>query len=115
MITKICPKCERELPISSYWIDRSRPDGRFRMCRDCATTEKMLRRNRYAARYYIGSLVNKGLLPKASTLQCSVPGCTKTPEWHHYLGWEREHWAHVLPICRSHNMRRFHEQGSLFQ
>lgn len=33
---KRCPTCGRILPATSYWSDRSRPDGLHWRCKDCA-------------------------------------------------------------------------------
>jgi len=113
-ITKTCSKCGRELPISQYWKDRYNPDGLFRYCSDCAMVLKELRRERYAARYHVYSMIKRGILPNPKMLQCCVRGCTNHDViYHHHLGWSREHWEHVMPICRSHNAKRFHEMQTL--
>jgi hypothetical protein len=42
--------------------------------------------------------VEMGRMPSARTMQCS--GCDKpAAHYHHYLGYEPEHWFHVVPLC----------------
>lgn len=36
--TKMCCKCERELPIEGFSVDNGRDDGRQRMCKGCIHT-----------------------------------------------------------------------------
>lgn len=103
-LTKVCSKCGVEKPISQYWKDRYNPDGLFRYCSDCAMVLKELRRERYAARYHVGRMVRRGLLPNPKGLHCAYcgkVGCI----YHHHLGYERQHWEHVTPTCRSCNQK----------
>jgi hypothetical protein len=37
-------------------------------------------------------------MPAASTLPCAECG-GKANQYHHHLGYEREHREHVLPVC----------------
>lgn len=32
---KTCPKCERPLPLTSFYRDRRRPSGRHALCKEC--------------------------------------------------------------------------------
>lgn len=34
--TKICYSCHEELPLSSFWDDKGRKDGKYWICKDCA-------------------------------------------------------------------------------
>ncbi|WP_146134153.1 hypothetical protein [Chlorogloea sp. CCALA 695] len=36
--TKICSSCKIELPITSYWKDRSKPSGVRAYCKECSNT-----------------------------------------------------------------------------
>ncbi len=45
----------------------------------------------------VSHAVNKGLLPKVSTLIC--PCGKPAQEYHHYLGYEKDHWLDVQPYC----------------
>lgn len=112
MKTKRCPKCERELPISQYQKDRDRADGLFRMCKDCAWAYKHSKWDRQQARYHVGKLVRHGIIPHPRTLRCVRCG-GEASMYHHYLGHAREHWEHVLPVCRPCNMGRAYEQRAL--
>lgn len=46
----------------------------------------------------VNHAVTRGDLPRAKSL-----GCAKCPKqakhYHHYLGYEKEHWLDVLPLC----------------
>lgn len=44
--TKLCPRCERILPLDSFSKNSSRPDGLQAYCRDCqkSKTKIMLKR-----------------------------------------------------------------------
>lgn len=35
METKVCPKCGRELPLSDFYNDRSKKDGKESNCKEC--------------------------------------------------------------------------------
>jgi hypothetical protein len=32
-----------------------------------------------------------------------MKGCTERAERHHYMGYEREQWTKVMPLCRKHH------------
>jgi len=51
------------------------------------------------ARRKVQYAIEKGSLPKASSLECV--GCgNKAHEYHHYKGYESKHWLDVEPICK---------------
>lgn len=50
------------------------------------------------ARSAVGSAVKKSTIPAAQTLRCVH--CPKpATEYHHHLGYAKEHWLDVIPVC----------------
>ncbi len=55
--------------------------------------------DRRRARSAVGLAVASGRLPRANTQPCTdCKGVAS--EYDHYLGYEREHWLSVEPVCR---------------
>ncbi len=52
----------------------------------------------YKAKNTIHSLVRSGRMPRVRSLPCLHCGKPATG-YHHHLGYEREHWKHVIPLC----------------
>ena len=47
----------------------------------------------------VGRAVEAGILPHISTQRCK--DCeTAAIDYHHHLGYEKEHWLDVIPLCR---------------
>ncbi len=63
--------------------------------------EDQKKRNRtpqYKAKERVHDLTRRGKIPRASSLPCLH--CSKPATgYHHHLGYEREHWEHVIPLC----------------
>jgi hypothetical protein len=58
---------------------------------------------RVMARRKVAYYVAQGYMPAASSLECQHKGgrCTgKAEHYHHYNGYEPEHWLDVIPVCR---------------
>jgi len=54
----------------------------------------------YGARWTISNNIRYGRIPPAHQLICDI--CRdKASEYHHYLGYDREHWNDVIPLCIS--------------
>lgn len=128
IITKRCPKCKEVKPLSDFYKDRSKKTGKGCYCKICNNNrsnqyQTKAYRKHYqqtekgkvaccsASRHYrinnpkkararnaISRAVVAGRLPKIKTLQCYL--CFKPAQhYHHYLGYEPEHWLDVLPVC----------------
>jgi len=48
--TKICKKCGIEKPIDSYYPDRTYPDHRVRVCKDCQKLDRLQRKKKIVSR-----------------------------------------------------------------
>ena len=61
-------------------------------------------RQKIYARASVYRSVKRGDIPQASTLQCDH--CPNPAEqYHHYLGYKRENWLDVMPLCiKCHNL-----------
>ena len=57
------------------------------------------RTERERARDTIATAVKRGKIPPASTLACLNCGHQAT-QYHHFRGYERQHWRDVIPLCR---------------
>lgn len=65
-------------------------------------TQKLFRehhQNYIKAVRSVNSAVRYDRLPRPDTLQCSY-GNHQANQYHHYLGYEPEHWLDVLPTCQ---------------
>ncbi len=60
----------------------------------------------------VGHEVEAGRLPKPDTMKCYLCG-NPARDYHHYLGYEPEHWLDVKPVCRSCNINLIHEPKEL--
>lgn len=60
---------------------------------------------RRAARTAVARAVRDGMLLHPTALPCSMASeqCHGRHEYHHYLGYEREHWLDVKAICAVHH------------
>jgi len=55
--------------------------------------------NKVMSHRTVNLAVKAGRLPAVKTLKCVH--CNNMAEfWHHYLGYESEHWLDVIPLCR---------------
>jgi hypothetical protein len=54
--------------------------------------------NKHNARKAISDRVYRGTMAKATTLECRECG-KPAAQYHHHLGYEREHWLDVVPLC----------------
>jgi hypothetical protein len=53
----------------------------------------------------VGQAIREGKLPHPTTLRCVDCGAVAT-SYDHYLGYAREHWLDVEPVCHRHNTVR---------
>lgn len=58
VVTKVCKKCGRELPLDSYWKNATYRDGYMAKCRDCMKQEEKERNDRNRERIREVSLNN---------------------------------------------------------
>lgn len=66
-----------------------------------------LRKTQYhkvRAREVVRKAVSRGKIPRAKNLKCDWPSCDKNAdEYHHYNGYEKEHWFDIQPLCFEHH------------
>lgn len=53
----------------------------------------------------VGQAVKQGKLPHPTTLKC-IDGGAMATSYDHHLGYGRDHWLDVEPVCTSHNATR---------
>ncbi len=51
------------------------------------------------ARIAVGRLIQSGKLPRADALICAHCQLVCAAEYHHFNGYEPEHWLDVVPLC----------------
>jgi len=129
IISKCCTKCKKKKPVFEFHKDRSTKDGLLRWCKSCqkaycqtdkgkavnhkatakylktpkgkATMKRFYTRNpNYAkATNAVNHAIRDGKLPRPDSLLCHY--CPKpAKQYHHWKGYEPEHWLDVLPVCR---------------
>jgi hypothetical protein len=65
---------------------------------------RKLHPEKYNARQAVNCAIKRGELQAANTFICYFDGCTKqAQEYHHYLGYDEEHWLDVEPYCIQHH------------
>lgn len=126
---KKCSKCKRFKSFSEFRKDRTSKDKIHGHCKACELIVKrkyrqtvkgkanhQARKKRFDIRFpnllKAGNAVNNsiiaGRMPRPNTLQCHY--CNEIAEqYHHYLGYEPEHWFDVLPACKKCH-RRLHKK-----
>lgn len=74
----------------------------------------------YAARKAVKDAVKRGELRPIAECDCSCAGdgkCTSRMQYHHYRGYERNHWLDVIPVCSYHHgvlHRKFKDENPSF-
>lgn len=53
-----------------------------------------------SARNAVTQAVKKGLKSSPKKLKCSDCGTRQADHYHHYEGYDLEHWLDVVPLCR---------------
>ena len=122
---KPCTKCNQVKELTEFHKNRSKRDGYSSECKICSLkyrqTEKgkaMHKRHRQTAKYkatrkqylihhpeyikakdVVRNAVKSKKLPHADTLRCHY--CpAKAEQYHHWHGYEPEHWLDVIPACK---------------
>lgn len=90
--------------ISAFPVDRSRYDGRKAKCLLADHGRPRGRRDplRERARKAVAYAIRKGHLLSPNVvrcLDCGHWGRGRRHDYDHHLGYEREHWLHVEPVC----------------
>lgn len=95
-------------PVYKFQLDKSRGDGFKAHCKECSYRPKIVEavhlkppsiKLQLAASSAVKYAVQKGILPKVTTLMC---GCgNPARQYHHYLGYEVEHRLAVKALCIS--------------
>lgn len=111
---KKCTICKQWKTIDNFVPDKSRHDGISPRCNICGTaiwrrasmkSNKRLDRrdgDKSQARKRINSDVENGLRPAANDLYCAMcghKGPDRRHEYHHAMGYGKEHHYDVLPLC----------------
>lgn len=117
--TKTCTICKETKQKNEFYQYKSRKDGYSSYCKSCKKEMKknymstkdykdsrkksrMKYRGKYPERRQADNAVyravQRGELPKVSSLSCEVCG-TQAEEYHHYKGYDPEHHLDVLPLC----------------
>jgi len=52
MENKVCSKCKQKKPLSEFWRDNARPDGRKSQCKKCSSTYQKLPKALWKRRIY---------------------------------------------------------------
>lgn len=55
--------------------------------------------DRAKAHYVVKDMVKMGKIPPAKMLPCDICG-NAACHYHHYKGYEKEHWLDVIPLCQ---------------
>ena len=55
--------------------------------------------NETKARTAVGNAVRRGKISPASSFICACCGMKPAAEYHHHLGYEKQHWLDVTPLC----------------
>jgi hypothetical protein len=127
METKTCSKCGETKPLSKFKKKKHCRDGREGRCQKCADKASAASRQRFEienadrlkdarkkrstrwisqnpearrAQKSIELAIARGDLPKAKQRACIKCG-KPAAHYHHYLGYEPEHWLDVIPVCHS--------------
>ena len=116
---KKCSKCKQFKQLPGFRKDRTAKDGIHGHCKACELiikrkyqrTDKgkanhQARKKRFNARYpnklkavnAVNSAITAGRLTRPDTLFCYY--CpVQAEQYHHYLGYEPEHWFDIVPVC----------------
>ena len=57
-------------------------------------------KRRHKAAMAVNKAVKTGVLPHISSWPCLSCG-EPAEHYHHWIGYEKEHWLHVIPVCAS--------------
>ena len=117
---KTCSKCKQNKQLSEFHKNRCRNDGLQDYCKSCdkfyhsnyyqtkqgkATRKRSDKRfnarhpKYHKATHAVNNAIRDGKLPRANTWLCHY--CPKpAQQYHHWHGYEPEHWLDVVPACR---------------
>jgi hypothetical protein len=78
IIKKRCSKCQRMLPVTRFWVDNSKKDGRCVRCIECSKRYYQQNKRRINQRSFIKSngvgLIYKNFLLASQGWRCSICG-----------------------------------------
>ena len=127
IITKSCSKCKQAKPVSEFYKHPAKKDGYHCWCKKCHCQDtyryaktpkgKQIRSHyrqstngkyaqcreyekfpdAYKARRKVNNAIRDGRLvsPKMFICSCGQPA----QQYHHWKGYEPEHWLDVIPVC----------------
>ncbi len=125
MNMKRCVVCKKDKIIEDFYKNRTQKDGRDNRCKSCQkkydtspvkqeyrkkyekSENRKLARKRFLqehplqikAKWAVHQMTRTGKLPKAKTLKCVYCG-KQASQYHHWLGYQPEHWLDVVPACK---------------
>lgn len=97
---------ERQAETKRAWIKRTgykpKPQGKRDSRQYLYARQQWYREHPNAMRAHgaVSQAVQKGALPRVSSLACQQCG-NQARHYHHHLGYDQEHWLHVIPLCQS--------------
>src|SRR3990167_2110518 len=126
---KTCTKCGLYKKASEFPKDKQKRSGRYSSCKTCvnarvsafhqspagrAYTKEYRQTEVYRAkkkRYYQRPN-GKQTAERARSKPCTYAdqSCSGPMQYHHHLGYARESWYAVIPVCRSHHYRLTNHQ-----
>ena len=81
--TKRCSKCGQKLPVTQFWVDRSKSDGHYNRCINCAKRYYQQNKRRINQRTFIKThgvgLTYKNLLLASQGFKCAICGKVLKP------------------------------------
>jgi len=81
--------------VGKNWA-RNNPDK----IRDSTRKQRLIHPERSRARKAVQNAITRGDIKKASEFICRSCNIKQASQYHHYLGYEKEHWLDVVPLCR---------------
>lgn len=121
---KSCTKCHQKKDLMEFYKNKPSRDGHLNKCKTCCKkycqTEKdranhkrfdqsekgkarnkrfnICHPNRKKATHAVSNAIRAGRLPRPDSLLCHY--CpVQAQEYHHWHGYEPEHWLDVIPVC----------------
>lgn len=113
---KCCWQCHEWKPLSAFSLDIHRADQRKAKCLACSRVA--IRRKRRLGRpsVTVGNqaseavrlAIQRGKLAPIETQNCQRCGY-KAEHYHHHIGYAKQHWLDVMPLCISCHQREHYE------
>ena len=99
---KACSRCKQSKPLTEFWKDRSKPDGRQHVCKECERSRK--RNDHYKERYGISEATAKDM-KEAGCRICGTHEGTLCIDHDHETGEVRGVLCHNCNVSLGHYER----------